>query len=267
MLNKVIRLSTIPLSLNILLKNQFSFLSKYYKVIAVASAGEDLQELGERENVEVKAIEIKRKISLFRDLISLWNLYHFFKKEKPLIVHSITPKAGLLSMVAAKMANVPIRIHTFTGLIFPTRVGIMKKLLIQMDKLLCRCATNIYPEGNGVKNDLVNYKITKKNLKILANGNVNGIDLDFFDPNIITEREKNDLKNRLKIQDDDFVFVFIGRLVKDKGINELVSAFKNLKIIKSKLLLVGPFESEKDPLLPNFFQSSVSHDVLCIEIK
>ena len=251
MLNKVIRLSTIPLSLNILLKNQFLFLSKYYKVIAVASAGEELQELGERENVEVKAIEIKRKISLFQDMISLWNLYCFFKKEKPLIVHSITPKAGLLSMIAAKMANVPIRMHTFTGLIFPTRTGPMKKLLIQMDKLLCWCATHIYPEGNGLKKDLINYKITKKNLKILANGNVNGIDLDFFDPKKITDHEKIDLQNKLGIQKDDFVFVFIGRLVQDKGINELVAAFKNLNIIESKLLLVGPLETDQDPLLPN----------------
>lgn len=247
--NKLIRISTIPLSLNILLKNQFQFLKKYYNVLAVASSGEDLQELKRRENIETKAIEIRRKISLFQDLISLWNLYVFFKKEKPLIVHSITPKAGLLSMIAAKMAKVPIRMHTFTGLIFPTKTGLMKSLLINMDKLLCRCATNIYPEGNGVKKDLINYKITKKELKILANGNVNGIDLDYFDPDKICREVRNDLQNELDIKKSDFVFIFIGRLVQDKGINELVKAFKYLKSINSKLLLVGSLETDQDPLL------------------
>lgn len=250
MANKIIRVATIPLSLNILLKNQFSFLSQYYKVIAVSSNGNDLEELGSRENVKTHAIEIKRKISLMEDLKSLWKLYYYFKKEKPLIVHSITPKAGLLSMIAAKMANVPIRMHTFTGLIFPTRTGPMKKLLITMDKLLCYCATHVYPEGNGVRNDLINYKITTKPLKILANGNVNGIDLDYFDPRLISEEEKNELKKKNDIHPGDFVFLFIGRLVKDKGINELIKAFKKFNGKNVKLLLVGPLETEQDPLLP-----------------
>jgi len=184
------------------------------------------------------------------DLKSLWKLYFYFKKEKPLIVHSITPKAGLLSMIAAKMANVPIRMHTFTGLIFPTRTGPMKKLLITMDKLLCYCATHVYPEGNGVRNDLINYKITTKPLKILANGNVNGIDLDYFDPQLISEEEKNELRKKNDIHPGDFVFLFIGRLVKDKGINELIKAFKKFNGKNVKLLLVGPLETEQDPLLP-----------------
>lgn len=250
MANKIIRVATIPLSLNILLKNQFSFLSQYYKVIAVSSHGNDLEELGYRENVKTHAIEIKRKISLMEDLKSLWNLYYYFKKEKPLIVHSITPKAGLLSMIAAKMANVPIRMHTFTGLIFPTRTGPMKKLLITMDKLLCYCATHVYPEGNGVRNDLINYKITTKPLKLLANGNVNGIDLEYFDPQIISAEEKTELKRKNDIHPHDFVFLFIGRLVKDKGINELIKAFKKFNGKNVKLLLVGPLETEQDPLLP-----------------
>ena len=250
MANKIIRVATIPLSLNILLKNQFSFLSQYYKVIAVSSHGNDLEELGSRENVKTHAIEIKRKISLMEDLKSLWKLYFYFKKEKPLIVHSITPKAGLLSMIAAKMANVPIRMHTFTGLIFPTRTGPMKKLLITMDKLLCYCATHVYPEGNGVRNDLINYKITTKPLKILANGNVNGIDLEYFDPQLISEEEKNELRKKNDIHPGDFVFLFIGRLVKDKGINELIKAFKKFDGKNVKLLLVGPLETEQDPLLP-----------------
>lgn len=244
MINKIIRVSTIPLSLNILMKNQFLFLRNYYDVIAVSSGGEDLEELQKREGVKTKAIEIKRKISIINDITALYKLYVYFRKEKPLIVHSITPKAGLLSMMAAKLAGIPIRIHTFTGLIFPTSKGAMKHLLIWMDRLLCYCATNIYPEGQGVRNDLVKYNITKKPLKILANGNVNGIDLTFFDPSIFSEEDKLSLKEKLAILPHNFVFIFIGRLVKDKGINELIHAFKKLSSSKAKLLLVGSLEPD-----------------------
>lgn len=243
-LNKIIRVATVPLSLNILLRNQFKFLRKYYHVVAISSPGEDLFEVGTRENVDIKGIEIKRKISIINDITALYKLYVYFRKEKPLIVHSITPKAGLLSMMAAKLAGIPIRMHTFTGLIFPTSTGAMKHLLIWMDRLLCYCATNIYPEGQGVRNDLVKYNITKKPLKILANGNVNGIDLTFFDPSIFSEEDKLSLKEKLAILPDDFVFIFIGRLVKDKGINELIHAFKKLSSSKAKLLLVGSLEPD-----------------------
>lgn len=243
-LNKIIRVATVPLSLNILLRNQFKFLRKYYHVVAISSPGEDLFEVGTRENVNINGIEIKRKISIINDITALYKLYVYFRKEKPLIVHSITPKAGLLSMMAAKLAGIPIRMHTFTGLIFPTSTGAMKHLLIWMDRLLCYCATNIYPEGQGVRNDLVKYNITKKPLKILANGNVNGIDLTFFDPSIFSEEDKLSLKEKLAILPDDFVFIFIGRLVKDKGINELIHAFKKLSSSKTKLLLVGSLEPD-----------------------
>ncbi|WP_332021646.1 glycosyltransferase family 4 protein [Kaistella sp.] len=243
-LNKIIRVATVPLSLNILLRNQFKFLRKYYHVVAISSPGEDLFEVGIRENVDIKGIEIKRKISIINDITALYKLYVYFRKEKPLIVHSITPKAGLLSMMAAKLAGIPIRMHTFTGLIFPTSTGAMKHLLIWMDRLLCYCATNIYPEGQGVRNDLVKYNITKKPLKILANGNVNGIDLTFFDPSIFSEEDKLSLKEKLAILPHNFVFIFIGRLVKDKGINELIHAFKKLSSSKAKLLLVGSLEPD-----------------------
>ena len=151
-------------------------------------------------------------------------------------------------MLAGKFAGVPIRMHTFTGLIFPTRIGMMQKLLIKMDQLLCWAATNIYPEGNGVKSDLINFNITNKPLKILANGNVNGIDTTFFSRQQIDDHKQEKLKKELNIQPNDFVFIFVGRLVGDKGINELIEAFSKLKTQNSKLLLVGPLESDLDPL-------------------
>ena len=245
---KIIRTSTIPISLNKLLKGQLKFLSKEFEVIGLSSSGTDLDEVKDREGVKTIAVEMQRGMSPFKDIVSLVKLYLVFKKEKPQIVHSITPKAGLLCMLAAKFAGVPIRMHMFTGLLFPTMKGFSQKFFIKMDQLLCWAATNIYPEGNGVKQDLINYNITSKPLKVLANGNVNGIDLDFFSPKQISEDQKYQLRNELNFDPQDFVFVFVGRLVGDKGINELVDAFKSFDNSNVKLLLVGPLELKQDPI-------------------
>lgn len=269
-MKKLFRISTIPLSLNILLKGQLRYLNKLYDVTAISGSGADLHEVREREGVKTEAIEMAREISLLKDLVALFQLYRYFKREKPDIVHSITPKAGLLSMIAARLAGVPVRMHTFTGLIFPYKNGLLKMLLIQMDRLLATSATHIYPEGKGVKEDLERYRISRKPLKILAHGNVNGIDTSYFDPDQIATNEQEHLRFQLGLAEDDFVFIFVGRLVRDKGINELVAAFKNLQAVAtknneipsihtqhpasntphpaSKLLLVGPLEQDLDPL-------------------
>ncbi|ATA89104.1 glycosyltransferase family 1 protein [Capnocytophaga stomatis] len=247
---KLFRTSTIAASLDTLLKGQLRFLNQYFEVTAISGYDERLEKVQQREGVKTHPIEMQRSISPIRDFVSLVKLYLYFKKEKPEIVHSITPKAGLLTMLAGKLAGVPIRIHTFTGLIFPSKTGMMQKLLISMDRLLCWSATHVYPEGNGVKNDLINYKITSKPLKVIANGNVNGIDLVFFSKDQVSQEDKEKLRQKLNIAHNDFIFIFVGRLVGDKGINELVKAFKNLKVSNLKLLLVGPMEEKLDPLKP-----------------
>ena len=249
-MKKLIRTATVSISLDILLKGQLSFLNRYYQVIAVSGQDVHLENVKNREKVLTVDVPMYRTISPFKDFVSLIKLYFAFRKEKPLIVHSITPKAGLLSMIAAYFAGVPIRIHTFTGLVFPHKKGFIHHLLLFLDKVLCRFATHIIPEGEGVKKDLVAFKVTKKQLNVIANGNVNGIDLDFFNPNKVSQVEQENLKQQLHIDATDFVFVFVGRLVSDKGINELVAAFTDLskQYSKCKLLLVGPFENELDPL-------------------
>lgn len=249
MKKKLIRVITSDVSFE-LTKGQFKFLSKDFDVIAVSSPGFRLQEVGEEEGIRTKAIEIKRHISVINDVKSLVLLYRFFKKEKPDIVHSMTPKAGLLSMMAAFFAQVPIRIHTFTGLIFPTKTGVFKRIIITMDQILCLCATKIIPEGNGVKSDLIKFNITKKPLQLVANGNINGVKIDYFNPNLFTEQDKLELKTKLNIKDTDFVYVFAGRLVGDKGINELIEAFTKLhqEFNNIKLLLLGDYEEVYDPL-------------------
>lgn len=249
-MKKIIRTATVSISLDVLLKGQLTFLKEYYEVVAVSGQDVHLDNVASREGVRTIPLSIQRQISPFKDFISLLKLYKVLRKEKPLIVHSITPKAGLLTMIAGFFAGVPIRIHTFTGLVFPYKNGFLHHLLLFLDKVLCRFATHIIPEGEGVKKDLLAFKVTKKPLKVIANGNVNGIDIDFFNPNEVSLVEQENLKQQLHISSTDFVFVFVGRLVSDKGINELVTAFTNLSKHNSncKLLLVGPFESELDPL-------------------
>lgn len=224
-----------PISLDILLRGQLRFLNNYYEVVGVASPDQDIhKKISEREGIRMVALKIERKISLINDLKSLVNLYILFRKEKPYAVHSLTPKAGLLSMIAARAAKVPVRVHTFTGLIFPWKKGFIKKILKNMDRLTCLAATNIIPEGQGIRKDLMTNRITKKLSDVLGNGNINGIDLEYFKP--VPKISYNTVTR----------FIFVGRIVHDKGINELKEAFERLD--NAELVLVGPFEHELDPL-------------------
>jgi len=247
---KLLRTATVATSLDILLKGQLRFLHDHFEVKAISGQDNHLTNVKNREGVEVIDIPMSRQISLWNDLVSLYKLYVTFLKEKPQIVHSITPKAGLLSMIAAWLAGVPIRMHTFTGLVFPTQTGWMQKLLVKMDQLLCYMATHVYPEGEGVKKDLLAFNITKKPLEILANGNISGIDTTFFDSTNTPNSQIEAIQKEWNIQENDFIFIYVGRLVGDKGINELIAAFTEINTHNktAKLLLVGPYEHELDPL-------------------
>jgi len=245
---KIIRTATVAITLNDLLKGQLAFLNQSHELVAVSGEDQHLQAVHDREGVRTISVPLQRAISPFKDLVSLVQLYRVFKKEKPAIVHSVSPKAGLLSMIAAYFAGVPIRMHLFTGLIFPTKKGLSHFLLLQMDRILCAFATHIYPEGQGVRADLIRYGVTRKPLHILANGNITGVDTNYF--TIPTDVEKNTLRTSYGIGPDDTVFLYVGRLVGDKGINELIAAFTapELQCKKTKLLIVGYLESKLDPL-------------------
>ncbi|WP_343211348.1 glycosyltransferase family 4 protein [Aquimarina litoralis] len=251
---KIIRVTTVPRSLGGLLQGQLKFMSQYYEVIGVSSKDENiLDRVAKQEGIEVVPIEMTRKITPVQDLKAVYHLYKLFRKEKPDIVHSHTPKAGTLSMLAAKLAGVPHRLHTIAGLPLLEATGAKRLLLDTVEKVTYACASMIYPNSFGL-NDIIkeNKYTTSKKLKVIANGSSNGIDTAHFDPSKYTEETNAKLRTELDILDDDFVFVFVGRFVKDKGINELITSFKQLnsEFEKSKLLLVGTYERDLDPLLP-----------------
>lgn len=246
-MKKIIRAATVPQSLDVFCKGMLKELSEKYEVVALSSPGESLDRVREREGVRTIAVPMERHISLMKDLKALLAMIKTIRKEHPYIIHSMTPKAGLLCMVAGKLTGVPVRIHTFTGLVWPTSTGLKRKILMLTDKLTCACATNIIPEGQGVKNDLIAGKITKKPLKVLGYGNVMGVDMEHFSrrPEVLKLAEELNLRDETK-----FTFLFVGRIVKDKGINELVGAFKKLysEYPDIRLILVGPYEDNLDPI-------------------
>lgn len=248
---KIIRATTVPGSLNNFCRGLLSELQERegYEVVALSSPGEALDEIRKREKVRTIAVAMQRHISPVNDLRSLWKLIRAFRREKPDMVHSMTPKAGLLCMMAAWICHVPVRIHTFTGLVFPTSIGLKRKILMATDWLTCACATHVIPEGEGVKNDLVNNKITRKPLRILGYGNVRGIDLNRFDPKNPEVIKAAEIIRREEV----LTFIFIGRLVGDKGILELVKAFcrLNKELPDTRLLLIGREEPQLDPLDTN----------------
>jgi glycosyltransferase involved in cell wall biosynthesis len=240
-MKKVMRVAAAASSLDLLLTGQLEFLSRRYEVVGVASPDEPTHKrIGTREGIRTVALTIRRRIAPLADIRSLWALWVLFRREKPTIVHSLTPKAGLLSMAAAWAAGVPVRIHTFTGLIFPWRRGVMRRVLLMTDRLTCAFATHVIPEGEGVKRDLEQHRVTRKPLKVLAGGSVNGVDTEFFKP------------RPPRPHDGVTRFVFVGRIVRDKGIEQLLDAFDQLD--NARLTLVGTFEQHLDPLSAEYLR-------------
>ena len=249
-MKKLIRSATVPSSLDVFCRGLLRELSESYEVVALSSPGDELSVIACREGVRTIAVEMERHIAPVKDLVSLFRLVRVLRRERPDIIHSMTPKAGLLCMMAAWLARVPVRVHTFTGLVFPTSKGLKRRILMLTDALTCACATHVIAEGQGVRNDLLNFGITRKNVRVLGHGNVRGIDLVHYDRTPEVMQRAAEIRREIGAADDSFVFIAVGRLVGDKGIRELVEAFSRL--LKdhpdAHLLLVGDEEPQLDPL-------------------
>lgn len=227
-LKRLVLVTTVPQTFTSILKGQPSYLSRYFEVILITSPGPEVDTL-RKENVPIYFVPMTRGISVVSDIISTCRMIRILLQLKPDIVHSYTPKAGLVTMLAGYVCRVPFRIHTFTGLIWPTSSGILKKVLKFIDSVICFCATSIIPESKGVLNDLKFGGITNKPLSLIGYGNIAGVDIKYFSPfDIEVERKADEIRNGFGISPSDFVFIFVGRLHKEKGVNELLSAFVRL---------------------------------------
>lgn len=248
---KLIRITTIPLSLEKLLEGQLGYMQQFFDVTGIAAEKERLEKYGANEGVATHHIALTREITPIKDLKAVYKLYTFLRKERPAIVHTHTPKAGIVGMMAAYFARVPNRLHTVAGLPLLEASGFKRIVLNAVEKLTYRFATGIYPNSNGLRQIIIEENFTSPTkLKVLGQGSSNGIDTSYFSSEIFTESQNIQKRKELNIPDDDFVFVFVGRIVRDKGINELVEAFARVqrKHPNCTLLLVGPFEDDLDPV-------------------
>lgn len=220
-------------------------------VTMVSSDGPEREDLIKNEECRHVVIPMTRKLTPLADLKSLWLFYRFLKKEKPDIVHSHTPKAGLIAMLAARLAGVPVRIHTVAGLRFMTVNGFSRKLLVSMEKLTMASATHVWPNSFSLRDYIQQNKLVNPSkLEIIGKGSSNGIDLRRFSASALKETELEKIRQLIGYRNDLFYMLSVGRIVKDKGIDELVHAFDEVykENDKVRLILVGSFEDELDPV-------------------
>lgn len=248
----IMRITTIPIALKVLLESQMKFIHDHgFNVIMVSSDGKEIEELVKSEGCPHVIVNMTRKITPFQDIVSLLRLYRLMKKIKPDIVHTHTPKAGLLGMIAAKFCNIKIRIHTVAGLPLMVSKGVRYQVLILMEKITYSCATNVWPNSKSLQNFIIEKKLTQqRKLSLILNGSSNGIDLSRFNKECLDQRKLIKIKEELEYSDRFTYLLFVGRLVFDKGITELISSFVKLNAQNPtlKLILIGPYEKNLDPL-------------------
>ena len=238
-----------PMTIEAFLQDQLRAMSALYEMSVVANApdGAFLKKLNIR--ARFMGVAVERKVCLLTDLQALNGLLLFFLRERFQIVHSITPKAGLLGMGAAFFARVPVRVHTFTGQVWATKSGVARALLRFLDKLIAGFATHVLVDSHSQRKFLVeNGVVSQEKSCVLGDGSISGVDTLRFRPN---PKARRTFRKKNKIPDEDIVFVYVGRLKRDKGIPELLAAFEKIAKTNSSmwLLLVGPDEENLGRLI------------------
>lgn len=259
MKKKISIVLTVPLSIETWFKGQPRYLSDYYDVELITSHSESIEKIKAYENVTVTLVDFTRQINPLKDLKILFLLWRHFRHRQPDMVYSITPKAGLLGMISAWLARVPVRLHLIVGLAYFGSSGKRRFLLKTIEKITYFFATHLYANSLNLPK-IIAEELTSKAVNVIAHGSVNGVDTDYFNDTMSTE-EKSALRQRLKIAQDAFILLFTGRIVGDKGVNELISAFDSLSSTYSKLtlLMVGDFEHHLDPIAQDSYEIIKNH--------
>ncbi len=261
---KLLIVTTVSSTFENNLVSQPRFLSNEYNVKICSSVSSGLSLFAKREGVGFYTVEMFRGISLVKDIKSIIRFYQVLLKFQPDIVHSYTPKAGLVNAVSGLLRRNQISIHTFTGLVFLGEQGFKRKLLILVDKLIAKLVTEVIPEGVGVKKDLIKYKISTNTVSVIWHGNINGVDLERFTP-VNTERFHLTRKEMFPgISASDKVFSFVGRINRHKGFEELMDAFCALHQKHSDCFLVvaGKIE-DKNPVNAGAIARMHTHPNIC----
>jgi len=249
---KLIRITTVPMALRYLLPGQMKFMqANGFDVLMISADGKELAEVIAHEDCRHIIVPLTRKITPLQDLKCLFKLIGIFKKEKPDIVHTHTPKAGLLGMIAAKICGVKIRIHTVAGLPLMVEKGFKFRLLKRIEKITSWSATHVWPNSASLLDIIKENNLAHpKKLHVIAKGSSNGIDTQRFKRDQLNAGQIDVIKKSIDFSSDKIYLLCIGRMVADKGIPELVSVFSTLLQSQDKLqlVLVGQYEQELDPL-------------------
>jgi len=248
----IVFVSTVPYFMISQLSLQIKFFASLgMQVTIITSPGKELRDLPEDDAVCVLEVEIPRKLEAWADLKALWKLYAVFRQESFDIIHSFTPKAGLLCSVAAFFARIPLRFHTFTGQAWVTRKGLMRWVMRLSDRCISRLMTHCYADSVSQKEYLISEGIVSEQaISVIGNGSLGGIDLERFSLSRWSDDEKEMLKKHIGIEDALCVFIYIGRLTVDKGLCELLNAFAKLQqeTQHAHLLLVGPTDPDGEAI-------------------
>jgi glycosyltransferase involved in cell wall biosynthesis len=240
------------MALHVLLPGQMKFMSENgFEVIMISADGENLDQVIKNEKCRHIIVPMTRQITPWQDLKCLVQLIKIFKKEKPDIVHSHTPKAGLLGMLAARISGVKIRIHTVAGLPLMEEDGLKYALLKQIEKITYSVANHVWPNSTSLYNFIKeNNLIRESKLKVIGKGSTNGVSSRRFNKDTLDKRFVEVIKKKINYNSTSIYLLCIGRLVKHKGIVELVNVFSLLKKSSThlQLILVGVYESTLDPL-------------------
>lgn len=241
--------ATVEYAVCAFLLKHLEILSRYYEVSVLVNS-DDLFFLKKRDlNINVIPFRIKRHISIFSDLLSLILLIVIFLKNRPVAVHSITPKAGLLAMLAGFLVLIPNRIHTFTGQVWSNKTGVKKFFFKFFDRVISNLTTFNLIDSHSQKKFLIKEKVIMAQKSIVfGSGSVCGVDLKKFKTN---KKIREKIRTQLSIPNDAFVFIYLGRFVIDKGILDLASAFSNIRDKRAYLIMVGPDEGDLSKHLKN----------------
>jgi glycosyltransferase involved in cell wall biosynthesis len=246
---RLLRITTVPLSLKHLLKGQLAYMQqRHIDVLAISADGPEVASVA-AEGVRHEVVNMTRKITPVKDLGALMKLVGAMRRFRPDIVHSHTPKAGLLGMMAARIAGVPVRLHTVAGLPLMEASGMKRRLLVLTERITYFCATTVYVNSSGLLAYIEEHITRSDKFRIIGKGSTNGIDTDHYALTPEVQSAATALRAKLDISSDELVFCFVGRIVRDKGINELVEAFQRFTQERAaRLILVGPFEDDLDPI-------------------
>jgi glycosyltransferase involved in cell wall biosynthesis len=237
--------TTVADSLDSLLEGQPEFLNQYFDVTIVSSPSDRLAHVADREGVCWQAVEMRRTISPFHDLLSIWRMFRLLRKTRPEIIQSYTPKAGLVTMIASRLARVPRRVHGIVGMPLMEAQGIRRLVMKLAEQFTYVNTTALTSNSFGLR-DFIHTNLTNKPIRVMGNGSINGVNINHYSHDNVN----TDVRPSLNISEHNTVFVYVGRLVPDKGIVELVEAFVELADyhFDVDLLLVGEQEEKLTPL-------------------